>query len=419
MEEFAKGTGDITVLELNKRISGVISATANLRDVWVVGETSDLRVSGGHCYFELVEKNDDGTNRSRIRATVWASRWRELCSNFYAMTGAQIVSGIKVRACVTASYHPSYGMSVNVTDIDPAFTLGDAVRRRNEIVARLTSENIIGRNRALRWPIVAERIAVISSRGAAGYGDFVTHLFSAPGHYRFHVELFEATMQGAMTAPTVLAALDAVERAPKPFDCVIIIRGGGATTDLSSFDNYELAQRVALFPVPVVVGIGHERDITVLDYVANVRVKTPTAAAEILIGRAKGLIEALERCAEKVRLAVTVRIGVERERLTHYGATIPGLVSGAVACRATRLDAACAELSEAVRHALERERLRLDAAEKLAAVLSPEAVLARGFSMTTLADGTVARRASEIAPGTLLTTRLADGTVVSRTEARY
>jgi len=411
-----RATGDLTVLELNKRISNVISAAAFLRDVWVVGETSDLRVSGGHCYFELVEKADDGTNRSRIRATVWASRWRELCSAFFAMTGAQIVSGIKIRACVTASYHPAYGMSVNVTDIDASFTLGDAVRRRNEIIARLTAENIIGRNRALRWPIVAGRVAVISSRGAAGYGDFVTHLFSAPGRYRFHVELFEATMQGASTVPTVLAALDAVESAAQPFDCVIIIRGGGAATDLSSFDSYELARRVALFPIPVVVGIGHERDITVLDYVANVRVKTPTAAAEILIGRVKNLIEALERCAEKVRLAVTMRIGDERERLTHYGATIPGLVTAAVACRAARIDAARTGLSDAVRHALERQRLRLDAAERLAAVLSPAAVLKRGFSLTTMADGRVVRRASEIAPGTRLTTRLAEGTVTSRAE---
>lgn len=411
------GQPALSILDLNNRLSAAIAAAPGLRDVWVVGETSDLRAAGGgHCYFELVEKNDDGSNRSRIRAMVWASTWAGLSARFEAMTGTKLVSGIKIMARVTAAYHPAYGMTVNVTDIDPSYTVGDAVRRRNEILARLTAEGIINVNRQSRWPVVAQRIAVISARGAAGYGDFIHHLFTNPGRFRFSVELFEATMQGALTCSTVIAALDAVENADQPFDCVLIIRGGGSTSDLAAFDNYDLARRVATFSLPVVVGIGHERDVTVLDYVAAVRVKTPTAAAEILIGRAQKLVDALERCAEKVRLAATTHIGDERERITRYAATIPGLLSTAIAARSAWLDARVDVLTESVNNLVRRETVRLDNTEKLVEALSPNAVLARGFTLTRLSDGRLARSVDNIAPGARLTTIFADGPVTSIAE---
>lgn len=405
----------ISILELNQRLSNAIAMAPDVRNVWVTGETSDVRLSGGHCYLELVEKADDGSNRSRIRANIWAGVYRNLSARFKSETGIDFTSGIKIRACVTASYHPSYGMSVTITNIDPSYTAGDAVRRRNEILQRLTAEGIIELNRSLRWPLVPNRIAIISAEGAAGYGDFLNQLFTNSERLRFAVQLFPAVMQGERTVPTVLAALGEIAARQSDFDAVVIIRGGGSTSDLAAFDDYNIAAAIARFPLPVMIGIGHERDITVLDYVANIRVKTPTAAAEHLVERVGRVTAALTRVTELIYQAASRQIAANRELLAHASASLPGYARNNIILRRADIDRATQTLTNSVLRHIERAKERLVRADDLLGVLSPESVLARGFSLTMLDDGTVVRRPEQAPPGTTLTTRLASGSITSKT----
>lgn len=271
----------ISLLELNRRVSSVLASATDINNVWVVAETSDLRCSGPHCYLELIDKNPDtGSPVARARATIWGVRYAYINNVFRRATGSPLASGIKVMVKASVSFHPVYGLSLNITDVNPEYTLGDLLRRRREMIARLTAEGIIDMNRSIAWPEVASNIAVISAAGAAGYGDFINQLYTNRYCLRFTTRLFPAVLQGENTAPSIISALQQVIDSGESFDCVVIIRGGGATGDLASFDNYELAANIAMFPLPVIIGIGHERDVTLLDYVANMRVKTPTAAAE-------------------------------------------------------------------------------------------------------------------------------------------
>lgn len=435
MSEAVFSNDAIGVLELNRRISAAVSLSPDIRNVWVVAETSDVRSSSGHCYLELVEKAADGSNLSRIRGTIWASTFRQLSEKFMAVTGSPFTSAIKVRVLVTASYHPTYGMAVNITDIDPVYTMGDALRRRAEIVERLTREGLIELNRRVAWPLAPMRIAVISAQGAAGYGDFINQLFTNPSSLRFSVELFNAVMQGDRTVPTVIDALSDVISRRDEFDAIVIIRGGGSTTDLAAFDSYELAACVARSPLPVIIGIGHERDITVLDYVANMRVKTPTAAAEWLVARATKLLDALGRATDRIYQATVERIGADREFLARAAAQLPGLTSSAILRQHSALQrhaftlvslssatvgehrqrlSRCADnIALSANRAVERASDRLDRIKSLVDALSPEAVLARGFSLTFLPDGRVLRNIADASPGTTLTTKLDNGSVTS------
>jgi len=407
----------LTLLELNRRLAAAVAAAPGLHQVWVVAETSDVRVVGGHCYLELMQKDPDtGAALARARATVWRSVYGPLARNFRAVTGADFAAGIKVMVRVTVNYHPVYGFSLNIDDLDPGYTLGDLLRRRREMIARLTAEGIIGRNRALPWPQVPWRVAVISARGAAGYGDFVHQLFTNQRRLRFRAELFAAVMQGADAAPTVVAALEAIAARRADFDCVVIIRGGGATGDLAAFDDYRLAAAIALFPLPVIIGIGHERDVTLLDYVAAMRVKTPTAAAEWLVGRAGAALDRVaDTGAEILRLA-TDRTAREALRLEAIRAELPLLARGVVLDRARRVGPdAVASLTQSVGALLTRRADALRAATQLVEALSPEATLRRGFSVTRL-DGRALTSAAGVPAGARLVTTLADGEIISTAE---
>lgn len=406
----------ISVYELNRRLSNAVASAPDVKGVWVVAETSDLRTSGGHCYLELVEKNEQGATVSKIRATIWSGTFRHLNALFKSVTQSDITSGMKIRACVTASYHPAYGMAVNITEIDPAYTLGDAMRLRSEILQRLTADGIIENNRRLAVSVAPTRIAVVSAKGAAGYGDFITHLFTNTGLLRFSVDLYEAVMQGDRTVPTVLEALKSISAKADDYDMVVIIRGGGATTDLAAFDNYDLAAAVANFPLPVIVGIGHERDVTVLDYVAMMRVKTPTAAAEWLIERVTRLLNALGRAADRIYQCASEQIASNREMLAHVSALIPGYANRSLSASKVTLDRATDTLITLGTRNMERATQKLTQAEMLLRALSPEAVLARGFTITTLSDGTVVRSAAQVQKGTDLTTRTAEGVIYSVTK---
>lgn len=430
------GARTLSLGELCRMIQSTVASNMALQNVWVVGETSDLRMSGGHCYLELLEKDARGGIVARVRANIWASLWPRLSEYFRQQTGSPLASGMKVLVRVSASYHPSYGISLTVSSIDPGYTMGDAVRRRNEILARLKAEGLLELNRTVEWPRPALKVAVVSAAGAAGYGDFINQLYSNQQRIRFEVKLFPAVLQGERTVPSVMAALEAIAADPEGWDCVVLIRGGGATSDLAAFDDYDLACHIANFPMPVIVGIGHERDITVLDYVANMRVKTPTAAAEWLIGRASAELDLLERMVGDIYRCVSERISGNRQQLSYLSAYIPGLVNSAISRQKAALDRASISvassgprlimparvhlgnlatmLAKAVQTRIEAARIALDAKVGLVEALSPEQVLARGFSLTRTADGRTVTDAESLSAGDEIVTLLSRGSVRSR-----
>lgn len=406
----------ITLLELNRRVTSAIAVTPGLQGVWITAETSDLRSSGGHCYMELVQKDErTGTPLAKSRAVMWASAYQRLGAMFYAATGTRLRSDMKIMARVNANYHPVYGMSLVITDINPDYTVGDLARRRNEIIARLRAEGVFDMNRNLPWPQLPVRVAIVSARGAAGYGDFMKHLHGNPLRLRFHTELFEATMQGERTVPSVVAALEAIAARDGDFDCVVLIRGGGAVSDLASFDDYTLASNVAQFPLPVIVGIGHERDVTVLDYVANTRVKTPTAAAEALIGMASNAYERLRATGDAILTLVKDRIAGQRQQLAYYQGSIPALARSIVERNRQRLGPEIpAAVTAAVRSTFARANERLGALGVLLDTLSPEATLRRGYTITRV-DGHAVTAADPLDPGTVITTTFAGGRISKST----
>ena len=404
----------ITLLQLNSRISSLIAGDVSLHDVWVTAETGDLRVSGGHCYLELIEKDPaNGRPVARMRAIIWASHYAHISSKFAVAAGQQLVSDLKVMVKVTVNFHPAFGLSAVISDINPEFTCGDLIRRRMMMIRRLTDEGIIDMNRTLPWPDVPWRVAVVSAVGAAGYGDFITHLYGNPSHLRFSTELFPAVMQGENAPQSIIAALDEIAVRTDDFDCVVIIRGGGATGDLASFDNYDLAANVAQFPLPVIVGIGHERDVTILDYVVAVRVKTPTAAAEWLIGRMEAALTRVRDLAAEIFRAATSKVSGGLQQLAYYQGLLPSLSLGKIDRARSSLDAA---VPEALRHAVElivrRQNDRLDAASRLVEALSPQAVLRRGYSVCRV-NGRAVTDASALNAGDILTTVLASGSIKS------
>lgn len=407
----------LTLLELNSRVGEMLNSAPALTDVWVVAETSDVRTSGGHCYLELIDKNPDtGAAVAKMRAMIWASRYARLNAEFRSATGSPLTSDIKVMVRASVSFHPVYGISLNITDINPEYTLGDLLRRRREMIARLQAEGIIDCNRSLQWPRVAQNIAVISAAGAAGYGDFINQLYGNSYCLRFSTRLFPAVMQGDKAAPSIIAALGQIAAECENYDCVVIIRGGGATGDLAAFDNYDLAAHIALFPLPVIIGIGHERDVTLLDYVANLRVKTPTAAAEWLVGRGVNELSRLTSIASEILNAATAALTTSHRRLDTIAGQLQPLTSGLIARERMRVGRAMTDaIAAAVHNVVERNAERLKSYASLLDTLSPEATLRRGFSVTRI-GGRAVTDASQVSPGSRVTTTIASGSFDSIVE---
>lgn len=424
----------ITLLEFNSRVKGLLQDNSVQR-CWVVAETSDVGVRGGHCYLELIQKDPErGQTLAKARAVIWANRFAMLRYAFETATGQAFGSGLKVMVEVTASFHELYGLSLQITNINPTYTLGDMARLRMEILRRLKAEGILTMNKELEWPSVAQRIAVISAGTAAGYGDFIDQLHRNPSGIQFYTCLFQATMQGVNTVPSVIAALERINRHVDLFDCVVIIRGGGATSELNSFDSYELAANVAQFPLPVISGIGHDRDNTVIDEVASVRVKTPTAAAEWLIDRAQQALDNLNALTDGVIDLANRMVSDSRQQLAYISGVIPyavrtilernraklDLYMQQIPMRASmRVDAARKDLSRyrelvrmAVRQQLRDAARRVDMLERQVNLLSPQQVLRRGYSLT-LKNGKAVTDASVLQPGDVIETHLAKGTVKS------
>ncbi|WP_270419680.1 exodeoxyribonuclease VII large subunit [Bacteroides intestinalis] len=383
-------------------------------EYWVQAELSDVRTnSTGHCYLEFIQKDPRSNNLiAKARGTIWANVYRLLKPYFEESTGQAFVSGIKVLVQVTVSFHELYGYSLTVQDIDPTYTLGDMARRRREILKQLEEEGVLTLNKELEMPVLPQRIAVVSSPTAAGYGDFCHQLKNNSRGFFFHTELFPALMQGDRVEESVLSALDAILNRQEDFDAVVIIRGGGATSDLSGFDTYLLAAACAQFPLPIITGIGHKRDDTVLDSVAHTRVKTPTAAAEYLINCMDLAADELEVLISQLHESVRSRLTEEHRKLISYRNRIPSAVVRRVSDAKLALLTTRKDISLAVQTLLSRQRHRLELLQQRLADASPEKMLARGYSIT-LKDGKVVKDAALLNEEDEIITRFYRGEVTS------
>lgn len=447
----------LSLRQYTSEIANSIRTNPVLQSRWVIAELSDVSERGGHCYMELVEKDDRGVTIARLRGTIWANNFAyKIKPKFEQITGQKFKSGLKVMLFGSASFHEQYGLSFNITDVDPSFTIGDMERIRREIIETLTREGVVNCNKMLQMPRVPQRIAIISAKGAAGYGDFMNQLQSNPVGFKFYTHLFEATMQGETTSNSVIKALNDIEMTIDLWDCVVIIRGGGATSDLNGFDNLELARRVATFALPVVVGIGHERDRTVLDDIANVRVKTPTAAAEWLIMCAQQTLDQALALANQVARYVKDRTSGASKQLSHIEGTIPIIAKqqiiksksnlaaiasalpymtknkilsanrtmdalardvqhsaiGKISAAQTYLKTMSDAIVNAAPKAIANQDKRLKALENIVEALSPQKTLRRGFSLTKV-NGKTVKSVDQLADNDVITTCLADGEIIS------
>lgn len=427
----------ITLFELTNRIGQTIYRTPGTQNVWVTAELSDVSTKGGHTYMELIQKDDTGRQLAKIRAMIWRNDAYQI-TRFEASTGQKFATGIKLKVRASATMHPVFGLSLTISEIDPFFTMGDLYIRRQEIIRRLQADGVFDDNKKLSWHDLSLRVAVISAEQAAGYGDFMKHLTTAGQKFRFVAQLFPAVMQGERTVPTVLDALARIEDDGEQWDCVVVIRGGGASSDLASFENYDLAYRIATFHIPVIVGIGHERDETVLDYVANRRVKTPTAAADILLNHWTELYQKLLDFGRLLQSTVQERVGAENMQLSYFDSnlnnfsaaalertgnrllrsvmTLESVNNRSILPARQRLAAMADKLCLLSRSAVSTRRENLEAKKKLLDALSPEAVLKRGYTLT-MTGGRILKSAKETLPhGTELITRFNDGEITSTTQ---
>lgn len=425
----------LSLVELNMLVRRSVRACLP-DEYWVQAELSDVRSNySGHCYLEFVQK-DSKRNAlvAKARGIIWNNVYSRLKPFFERETGQLFVSGIKVLVKVTVDFHELYGYSLTVVDIDPTYTLGDMARRRKEIISRLESEGILTLNKELELPVLAQRIAVISSATAAGYGDFCNQLEHNPYGFVFYPHLFQAVMQGDKVELSIIAALEKIYQTQEKWDVVVIIRGGGATSDLSGFDTYNLAAHCAQFPMPVLTGIGHERDDTVLDVVSHTRVKTPTAAAEFLINHLRGTAEALDGYASFINQTIPDILQREKERLERCVSRIPSQVEirlqrevfrqerlfkrmelawqSRLMREEHRLDLSL-RIAGALQTRLQREKHRLELFEQRVNAASPDVLLKRGYSIT-LNNGKAVTDASLLKDGDEIVTRLAKGEIRSK-----
>jgi len=429
----------LSLLELNQLLAEVIEVGMP-REYWVEAEISELRVVRGHCYIDLIEKTE-GTNTpiARASAKCWQNTWSVISPYFEKVTGQRLCSGMNVLMLVSANFHPAYGFSWIISDIDPTYTLGDMARKRQAIIDQLKREGVFDLQKELSLPLFCQHIAVISSANAAGYGDFVDQLESNAHGFRFVTRLFPATMQGEGVEQSIIAALNNIyetfltsdETAP---DCVVIIRGGGATSDLSGFDTLALAENVAQFPIPVITGIGHERDESILDMISHTRVKTPTAAAALLIDHLKRVWDYLQEAQGVLETNARQRMDLEQMRLQRAAQKIPPLFSLFKERQERRIDSMMRDMIAAAQRSISDDMHKVETLESIikpmlerrvtgemhrlqmlgqrVSALDPDLLLKRGYSIT-LHEGKIVRDASQLKHGDKIETRVEKGTIHS------
>lgn len=406
---------------------------------------------------ELIEKNESGQTIAKLRATIWRSAYPYLRQKFFQATQRDISTGIKAMVKGSANHHSVFGLSFNIVDIDPSYTMGDLERIRREILMKLAKEGLLDKNKGLPLPLLPQKIAVISAEGAAGYGDFMNQLTSNPEGFKFYPFLFPSVMQGERVSESIRNAILLIESTAEMWDCIVIVRGGGATTDMTGFDDYELARAIATCGLPVIVGIGHERDRNVLDDVANTSLKTPTAVAGFLVDRARLAYERMIGLADRIRIYSTEMIRGEERRLSAIQGSIPHLlmrrleeagsrlnsISGKlplltarrIGNESVKLDGILKSIPQLVSSKISRQNLKLESLqsmlgnfstiqvnkamreidnfESLVKVLDPNNTLRRGYSITRI-NGKAQKKADELKEGDVITTILASGEIKSR-----
>lgn len=424
----------LTLFELNSLVRGVLETTLSSA-YWVEAELSEAREVRGHCYMELIQKDlFSATPVARASAKCWKTQWTRLRPKFEQITGQPPHAGMKVLLLVTANFHEAYGFSWIVQDIDPTYTMGDMARKRLEIIRQLKEQGIFDMQKELSIPMFAQRIAVISSEHAAGYGDFCNQLETNDYGFVFYPKLFPAVMQGEQVEHSIIAALNDINAQAQQFDAVVIIRGGGATADMSGFDTLLLAENVANFPLPVITGIGHERDESILDMVSNTRVKTPTAAAAFLIGNLANVWTHIGNCQDRIATCVGQRMERQRNRLNRCADRIPMLFSLVKTRQVARLDRLaaqmvslignrltqnqhrlqliCTNIRPAIARRITRENNHLEQLDIRLKALDPQTLLKRGYSIT-LHKGKAVRDASEVKAGDEIETQVENGRIRS------
>ena len=361
-----------------------------LEHYWVRAEIASISVRG-HCYMELIEKSDTGILAAKLRATCWSNVYNILSPYFLQSTGHHLSVGMQVLLEVSIEFHAVYGLSLNIWNIDPNYTLGDLARQRQETINQLIKDGVLELQKQLTLPTLIRRIAVISSVDAAGYGDFCHQIQTNRHHFVFQTQLYAATMQGDSAAHSIIQALNAIAKQENEWDLVVIIRGGGATTDLSCFDDYNLACHCAQFPLPIITGIGHTRDISVVDMVAHTSVKTPTAAAEWVIHHVTLQFEHLEQLNARLQRTVQLATNKEHNRLSLYKQRIKSSFLQIVS----------------------RERGKLELWDKTIALHSPKRIFQMGYSLTYI-NGQVLRDCQQVKQGDIIQTHLANGSIQSK-----
>lgn len=416
-------TTHLSLRQLNLMVRDAIeSALPN--EYWVEAELSECRENSGHCYMELIEKDErSNTPVARASAKCWRQTWMVVKPYFERVTDQPLKAGMKVLLQVYAQYHETYGFSWIVTDIDPTYTIGDMARKRQEIIRQLKEEGVFDLQRELCIPTFAKRIAVISAQNAAGYGDFLRQLEDNEYGFRFEVTLFPAIMQGEQVEQSVIAALNQIyelqsnqtshlSSPTSHFDCVVIIRGGGATADLSGFDTLALAENVAQFPLPIITGIGHDRDESILDMVSHTRVKTPTAAAAFLIDHLRRVLDRITEAETFINQHISERLRHQQQRISQLATLIPTLALRRLSDSRHRIEIIEGRLPVAIERRLTDQKHRIERLSILLQGFDPQLLLKRGFSIT-LHNGKAVRDPSLLEAGDEIETRVEKGTIRS------
>lgn len=446
----------LTLYELNNQVKDCLEERFPF-PVWIIAEISEINARN-HCYIELIQKDENTENLiAKSRATIWAHTYNMLKPYFEITTGYILQSGIKVMLRVEVQYSELYGISLNVKDIDPTYTLGDVERQRKEVLSRLKDDGILDMNKTIPIPLLPKTIAVISSAKAAGYQDFIKQLESCPSDYKFHIKLFPAIMQGEKSKDSIIAALEKVYENENIFNIVVLIRGGGAVSDLACFDTYELVAHIAQFPLPVITGIGHDKDVSIADRVANTALKTPTAVADFIIDRFHSCSDSIERISQKLSELTDDYFAEAYEQLRHCNSTFKyilpkylqntrhkhsllirkfhRIVKDSIRVSENQMNTTRNKLSYVlqekckmqdqqihflqermkgrIRNFLKSKSEKLLYKEQVVSLLSPERLLERGYTITTLANGKILKDISMLKKGDLLNTKTIDGIVVS------
>lgn len=403
----------ISLSELTGQIQAVIRQNFS-NTIWVRAEISELRENGGHCYLELIEKESDSDHIiAKVRANIWSGTYRMLKPYFESSTGESFRAGMTVLVSVVVEFNGLYGFSLNIRDIDPVFTIGELAARRMEIIRQLEAEGIADMNKELSFPVLPQRLAIISSETAAGYGDFCDQLNANTRNYAFYPKLFPAIMQGMQAELSIIQALEKIYDHIDLFDVVVIIRGGGATTDLSCFDSYNLALNCAQFPLPIIAGIGHQRDVSILDMVAHTSVKTPTAAAEFLISNLDEAEDMINEFAHQLSNFASKATKNEERRLEMTRLRIKQAARTGFLKETNLLSTYLIKIKNYVQNRMVHESSRLNLIQTKIETHSPKFLTERGYTITTM-NGKRLTSTQEIKTGDKITTHLPDGNFNSK-----